>query len=254
MVIDFLKDRPRQMFEQVLADYTSLNDIDRAEALRLVKTDELFKKLTVKWYDHLLSREMDRAFSVYNDDYYFIDIFQCFKTYSRVYIRQLAKNKIYNEMKSIRSFVDIGCGLSYSTCALKQIFPAAQAYAVNLRGTKQWTFCDAMSKSYDFKLVGDVKEIESDVDLVFASEFYEHLENPIAHVRQVVTSLKPKYMVIANSFNVWAIGHFNEYYFDGRVVDQKEAGREFNKYVRSLGYESIKCGMWNNKPLVWRKI
>jgi len=251
--MDFIKDRPRQMFEQFLADYTLNNKIDYAEANRLVKTDELFKKLTVKWYDHLGRREMDEAFSVYDDDYYFIDIFQCFKTYSRVYIRQLAKNKIYDEMKSIRSFVDVGCGLSYSTCALKQIFPNAKGYAVNLRDTKQWGFCGIMAARHGFELVGAIDEIKGDVDLVFASEFYEHLENPIAHVRDVVDRLNPKYMVIANSFNVWAIGHFEKYDFNGRVVDQADAGREFNKYVRSLGYESVKCGMWNNKPLVWRK-
>lgn len=251
--MDFINDKPTKLFEDFLIDYASINDVDKVEAKRLIKTDELFKKLTVEWYEHLEKGDMDAAYSVYNDDYYFIDIFQCFKTYSRVYVRQLMKNQIFNELKTIRSFADIGCGISYSTCALKQAFPDAKGYAINLRDTKQWNFCSMMATRKGFDLVGSIEEINEPVDLIFASEFYEHLHNPIAHVREVVQRLQPKYMVIANSFNVWAIGHFLNYNYDDIIIDQKIAGREFNKYVRSLGYESVKCGMWNNKPVVWRK-
>ena len=251
--MNFLEDKPKIMFEQFLIDYNPVIPIDKNRARELVKTDELFKSLTVKWYQHLEKNNMSEAYSVYDDDYYFIDIFQCFKTYSRLFIRQLLKNPALEELKNIKSFVDVGCGLSYSTCALKQAYPDAKAYAVNLRDTKQWDFCQKMADTHDFTLVGAIEEINEPVDLVFASEFYEHLYEPLDHVKSVIDRLKPKYMVIANSFNVWAIGHFLNYKHGDRIIDQSKMGKIFNEYLRSQGYDNIKCGMWNNKPVIWKK-
>ena len=97
--------------------------------------------------------------------------------------------------------------------------------------------------NHNFELVGSIEEINEPVDLVFASEFYEHLYEPLDHVKSVIDRLKPKYMVIANSFNVWAIGHFLNYKHGDRIIDQSKMGKIFNEYLRSQGYDNIKCIM-----------
>ena len=113
----------------------------------------------------------------------FVDIYDCFITYSRQYIKSISN---LSNLTDVKSFVDLGCGLSYSTIALKQLFPNAEGYATNLKKTKLWKFCKKQSKEHGFTLVDNVSEIKRDVDLVFASEYFEHILNPINHVNEVM--------------------------------------------------------------------
>jgi 2-polyprenyl-3-methyl-5-hydroxy-6-metoxy-1,4-benzoquinol methylase len=259
MINEFLTEKPAVLFDKFLDDYQMLFDIDRNEAKRIMKDGSLFKKLTEKWYDRLEQNNLTEAFEVYDDEYYFVDIFNCFSTYSRNYIKRLLKpsmaddKSIYDLLKNSQSFVDIGCGISYSTCALKTLLPNTKAYGINLKNTKQWKLCEVMAKRHDFNLIESVHHINHNVDFVFASEYFEHIYNPTAHVREIMDVISPKYFIIANAFNTWSIGHFTEYEHAGNIVDQSKMSKIFNQFMINNGYKKVDCKMWNNKPVIWSR-
>ena len=251
--MDFLKEKPQVLFEYFLQDYGSLFDIDAEECRTLRKTDKIFQELSTKWYDDLEHEHERNIYEVYNHDYYFIDIFNCFVTYSRDYIKRIIKSSHFQELKDAKVIVDIGCGISYSTCLLKQIFPEAKVYAINLKGTKQWKLCEIMAQRFDFNLVESIHDIEESVDILWASEYFEHIYNPIEHVDDIIKTLNPKHMIVANSFNTWGMGHFTKYDVYGTIVSQDKVSKMFNQHLMAKQYENVKCGIWNNKPIVWKR-
>ena len=156
---EFLTEKPLILFDKFLNDYGNIFDIDNDKAKTMLRDDSLFQRLTSEWYENLDQNNLDVAFKVYDDEYYFVDIFNCYRTYSRNYIKRLLKptmangESVYDLLKNSASFVDIGCGISYSTCAIKTLLPNAKAYGINLKNTKQWKLCEVMEKSHDFNLI-----------------------------------------------------------------------------------------------------
>lgn len=253
-----LSEKPKELVEDFYGKYLSFID-ENKEDLNF-NNQEVFQSLTEQWYRDLENHGIDKAYEVYGDKNYFVDIIHCFTGYSRTYLRALYKPKMpdgtsfVETVKDAKCIVDTGCGVSYSTIALKQMFPDAEVFATNLRGTPQWEFCSTMADKYGFTMIEDVSEIKGkEVDFTFSSEYYEHFLDPMEHVKHVVDNINPKYMVIANAFNTWSIGHFEEYVVDGETIDQKQISRKWNVYVKELGYEKLKTKFFNNKPNIWKR-
>lgn len=251
--MNFITEKKDVLFDIFLDDYSKLFDIDKSKAKSLLKSGELFARLTDEWYEKIRVNQLNEAYRVYDDEYYFVDIFNCYATYSREYIKRIKKSSAYDMLNECKTLVDIGCGISYSTCALKQLFPHLEAYAINLRNTKQWSFCEQMSERFDFRLIESVHEIGKQTDIVFASEYFEHIENPTKHFQEIVDSILPKYFVIANAFNTHSIGHYETYKYDTRLIDQSKISKMFNDYIKESGYENVDCKIWNSKPTIWRR-
>ena len=251
--MDFLKEKPQVLFEYFLKDYGSLFEINPEECRVIRKTNKIFLELSEKWYDDLSNRSTRNIYEVYNHDLYFIDIFNCFVSYSRDYIKRIIKSSHFQELKDAKVIVDIGCGISYSTCLLKQIFPEAKVYAINLKDTKQWKLCEIMAERFDFHLIESINEIEEPVDILFASEYFEHIEKPIEHLDDIINTINPKHMILANSFNTWGMGHFIKYDMYGTIINQDKISRIFNQHLMKNHYDNIKCGIWNNKPMIWKR-
>ena len=91
-------------------------------------------------------------------------------------------------------------------------------------------------------------------DLIFASEYFEHFEKPIEHLSDVLRNIDPRYMLIANTFNGKAVGHFNSYVHHNKKYDGKTISKMFNDTLRQHGYEKIETNCWNNRPNYWKKI
>jgi len=203
-----------------------------------------------KWY---FSNCKD--FSIYSNAFYFLDTWFCFLTYSRKYLSQVAKMSpaltAYPRLNNINSVLDLGCGVSYTTAILKQMYPNADVTGTNMRGTEQWTFNTWMAKEYAFNMKPDVKGLPQQ-DLVFASEYFEHIRNPLEHLEDVL-NLHPKVLIIANAFNTRAMGHFENYEHGNTVIDQSKMQRLFVRLMRDSGYEMTKTKFWNNRPQVWLK-
>ena len=264
-----LAEKPNILMHKFIDDYIKLfPNISKTDSLDYIKSNQRFDELTNLWYRYLREDNIASAYDVYNDDYYFTDLWNCFKGYSRRYLRDIHRpslpdgRSILEATNPASCVVDIGCGMGYTTAALTDMYPTADVYGINLRGTKQWDFCERMAIDYKFKMVDNIDVVPKNVDVLFASEYFEHILEPLEHTAEIVKKLNPKYFIIANAFNTRSIGHFVSYKTsretpDGtnkEPVDQKVISKMFNKNIKSLGYERVKTKLFNNKPNVWRKI
>jgi SAM-dependent methyltransferase len=256
--------------EEAIYLYSCLNKIDIQKAETLFKDLVLYyngKKserlknnpllhLESQWYASLNSGVVD--YSVYADEYYFIDLMACYWIYSKNYISGLNKNIFENKTKTIverfniDSIIDLGCGLGYTTIDLKKLFPRSDIFATNIKDTPQWYHCLEVLDG-EAKLIDENTFDPQHIDLVFASEFFEHIHEPIAYLENILHSYTPDVLIIANSFNTKSIGHFYEYNVNGNSINQKDVSRMFNSFLRNSGYKKEKTHLWNDKPSIWIK-
>lgn len=207
------------------------------------------------WYESLAAGVPD--YSVYETDYYLAELWACWVVYSRRYLKEAEKNSSlppFGVLSDIKPsvIVDVGCGFGFTTAALKQLFPSAKVYATNLPNTFQYRVATRTAEMYGFTLVPDVTHIPERADLVFASEYFEHFPEPVAHLEEIIRAIQPKSWLIANAFTAKAIGHFINYRVNGAESDGKATSRAFAKTLNQHGYKKIKTNLWNNRPSYWR--
>jgi methylase of polypeptide subunit release factors len=214
------------------------------------------ESLLERWINSLQSTP---DYLVYAHDHYIAELWACWKQYSRSHLLNIQKpnslitESIINHLQASKTIVDLGFGFGYTTAALKQIFPRATVWGTNLADTLQIEVAQTMAKDYQFNITDQIQSIEAPVDLVFASEYFEHIQNPIDHLHQVIEILRPQYWLIANAFGTTAIGHFDYYSVAGSLVPAKQCSKLFNAAMRQHGYKSIKTKLWNNRPFFWSK-
>lgn len=218
---------------------------------------ETAQELQKRWYASLSSGRPD--WSVYATDYYLAEMWACWTVYSRKYLaglispKSLPPNGILADLGQVRRVVDVGCGIAFTTAALKQIFPMAEVIGTNLSGTAQMTIAESLGRQFGFSLVNTVDQISAPTDLVLASEYFEHIPAPVEHLREMVAALKPRAFLIANAFGTRAIGHFEVYSVNGQNVPAfREIGRIFNGTLRELGYQKVNTKLWNQRPTYWK--
>ena len=217
------------------------------------------------WYESLSKSNAD--YSLYDRLEILPDIWSCWVVYSREYIKAISSTKsltyldehgnsqlksIVEDMGNIKNIADLGCGIGYTSSALKQVFPNSKVYGTNLETSNQYAVCQYMAKQHDWKIVPSIDYIPI-VDLVFASEYFEHFENPIEHLQDIISQISPKYFIIANAFAAKSLGHFDVYKHENETYTAKEMNMRFNSYLRLLGYTKVKTNCWNNRPNYWKK-
>ncbi len=208
-----------------------------------------------RWYKSLTDGNPD--YSVYADPFYFCDVWLCWITYSRKYLKEIQNpkslfiNSIVADMKNVNTVLDLGCGFGYTTAGLKEIFPNSDVIGTNLAGTSQYYMATDLGNEHNFKVIDGYAKVKT--DLIFASEYFEHIQNPIDHIQDVIKETSPRYLIIANTFTSDAIGHFKEYDYNGQKFAGKQMSMMFNKTLKNLGYEKVKTKCWNNRPTYWKK-
>lgn len=217
-------------------------DVERQRALtRLMLRDtRVATELGDRWATSLAAGHPD--FGIYDDDDYISELWLCWRTYSRGYLRSLVAR--LDLVPGVTSAVDLGCGFGYTTLALREAFPAARIYATNVGAAQS-----AVARSLGI----DVRPgVDERVDLVFASEYFEHFERPINHLDDVLEVARPRYVVAASTFTQDAPGHFTAYRDrDGEVIPRKSTSRVFNAVLRGRGYRAVETRFWNGRPAVW---
>lgn len=216
-----------------------------------------------RWYESLPTGIPD--YSVYGEDEYIAELWACWKVYSKTHLANIQKpnslftRSIVDEHRDSKIVVDLGCGFSYTTAALTQIFPQASVFGTNLDDTLQMSVARTVAADYNFTMKTDASEIKATADLVFASEYFEHFDRPIDHLDYIIETIRPEAMLIANAFGPTAIGHFREYSVKMNEIVGYESipagqtSKLFNSRLKSHGYTKEKTKLWNSRPAYWVK-
>ncbi len=194
------------------------------------------------WYESLKTKA---DYSGYNDDWYFTDMLACFKIYSSKYIKLISKLGL-----NPKSIIDLGCGLGITSQMLKEYFKC-DVIGTNLKDTKQWRFC----KTH----MNVVETYEEKADTIFASEYFEHIQDATDHLTNIINKNAPNTLIMANSFTAKSFGHFNTYINKNnnnfpKLIDCKNMTRHFSMLLKENGYKKHDQKFWNNRPQVWIKI
>lgn len=252
-----------QTIESAMNQYCKMFAIDKTEALRVytelkqyyggtkIERNHEISKLETKWYS-ALDDEGYADYSVYDNEFYFCDLLACFFVYSHKCITMLDKLKIQP-----KSILDMGCGLGLTTQMLSDKYNA-NCIGTNLEETKQYLF----AKSNGLDIQPDHKKV-GQVDLVFASEYFEHIHNAGDHLLEVLKFNRPKYLIMANAFTAESVGHFRHFYNGAwaskshscdSMVPASKMGRMFSSILKAEGYSKMDAKFWNNRPQCWEKL
>lgn len=238
---------------EYLTEANKLISFDIEELMNVSK--KYFKYFKDNSVENPLAKLQDRWYSqtdytVYDDPYYLIELWLCWKIYSRRYIRDFKKINFLGD-KNITSVVDLGCGMGYTTLGLKDLYPNASIYGTNYQESFQYVLAQNFGLD-EISILPDVHSINDNIDLVFASEYFEHIERPVEHLVEIIDTVHPTYIITANSFNTDAIGHFKIFKHGNMQIPRDEISKIFAKTIKSYGYNQIKTKFWNNRPTVWK--
>jgi len=263
----YLKATKIEHFEWLLNEVKGYLDIDPTEAVRTVK-DQIqiashggdpqpwnkVAELEARWYASLVAGQPD--YSVYSDSYYVCDIWACWSLYSCSSVKAIGKpatiglDSVMDRLGTANTILDLGCGFGFTTAALLELFPKARVIGTNLEESFQYDFCADLAEAKGFEIRPEAPDLKN-VDLIFASEYFEHFQNSLEHVFEVITCCRPRMLVVANGYNGHAIGHFHHYLYRGAAFPAKQTSLNFGTMMRHLGYEKQKTTIWNNRPAVW---
>jgi SAM-dependent methyltransferase len=201
------------------------------------------------WYNGLYQGIID--YSTYEKDFYIIESFFIYKYWTYSYLKKMTSKLSF--FKDVKKIADLGNGTGLTTLYLSEIFPDSFITGTNLEDTKQIKFFRYISKNHP-RINVEINHLNlGKQDLLFASEYFEHFQNPFQHLKELIDTCDPKYLVIANSFNIIGYGHFLEYFDENeKSITPKETNKLFNAFLRKNGYHSEKQ-YWNDRPKVWVK-
>jgi hypothetical protein len=215
------------------------------------------KELDNWWYDHY------KDFSRYASWHYLYTGLNCFDRFSKpcaFYAHQYLSSN-----KKIKSIVDVGAGIGLSTMLLSQLFPDARVYYNNIMPSLQADFFE-INKFYSNinssnKQAVCITEKEmmqhGSFDMLFASEYFEHFEEPMKQTDFLLNQVGFKYLVVNNSFNVKAYGHFKEFKHNEildmyEILEPKQTSKRWLKTVRR-DYNELDVKCWNGRPKIFEK-
>jgi Methyltransferase domain len=219
---------------------------------------KIYDDIVTQWYNSLPSNP---DYSVYSMPNYIIDLWMCWKFSSRPTIMKLHRKptgiSAAESFGNINKIVDLGSGIGFTSALLRSYWPQAEIVGTNIPGTFQYDIAEKLGLTHDFRMVNDLALVGDNNDIVFASEYFEHFQEPITHLREVLTILRPKYLITANAFTYDAIGHFNEYIVvqDGQkqTVEDKKMNKLFAQEANAHGYKRYHMKMFNDRPVIWVK-
>ena len=210
-----------------------------------------------QWY---AEQPHDSALDVYGTIAYLGELWNCWVNYSRQYLRNIQKpgsmpngRSVVDDIGEVKRVVDLGCGFGYTTAALTEMFPDAAVFGTIFPGLVQTQLAEEISAEYSFEVVVDVSNVGGAADLVFASEYFEHILDPIHHLDHVLDVLSPRTILTANAFGALSTGHFLKYEMNGGMVHGTAASKPFNDHLRSCGYRKVETRLWNGRPAYWRR-
>lgn len=268
---NFLQKSGKNGLEEFIEYYLKIFDIDKNKFLTsvgkckkyytsnntnksILRNDQTLEKL---WYDSL---DNNPNYSLYDSDDFIPELWTCWTIYSRRYLQKIQNPKslngvsIVNYINDADAVIDLGCGFGYTTAALKEIFIDKTVIGTNIKDTKQYKIAQNIGKECGFEVIDDIQILKNKFrkPLVFASEYFEHINNPIEHLKDINININPGYYLIANAFTAKSFGHFDYYLHNNTKYEAKHINKMFN-YELLNGYKKIKTKLWNNRPAFYVK-
>lgn len=219
------------------------------------KVEDDYKR--IEQYINLKSRQTD--IRVEHHKYcgyeYLLGAVSCYFDYSSSVLNVLShKLDCFNNVHSI---LDVAAGCGFTTLHLLKLFPNTILYYNNLKDSLQWSFAKSFLKQDNVKFVDEnnVMNLDANIDMIFACDFYEHIETPVAHVKSLLSNLKPKFFIVANAFRLQHPDHLERFLVENIPISNTKIGRVFNDKIRELDYkmDDVTKSFWNRRPTVWRR-
>jgi len=224
------------------------------------KPPAVYAELEHRWYDTV---NIAPDYSIYDGREYVVDLWACWSAYSRKYLRELrnpnrhpplgVNGHLEARLGGVKNVVDLGCGIGFTTQGLSELFPRARVHGTNLNGTLQMKIARRVCVPLGITIAEDPQNLNVQADVVFASEYFEHFQYPIAHLTYVLDTLNPRAMLVANTFGSRSIGHFDTYYANTHMYGGRAMSNLFGSTLRSRGYDKIQTKVWNARPTLWVK-
>lgn len=258
---------PNEIFSKIKKeDFRQLLEV--ANQFESLPVEELYQEyingsknlipMRQKWEESIINGKPD--YSLYGDNAYMNEVFICWREYSRRYLmllqKYLKREDCEIDEKDVRSVLDLGCGCGYSTIGLKALFPQAIVSATNLKGTLQHSINVYVTDNIEGINIYDENDTFNlgKIDMVFASEFFEHLTSPIDYLEKLIKTYRPKYFIFANTFSQMALGHFYSYLYNGCEYVGKQVSKKFNNTLKENGYVKVETGFFNHRPSIYKLI
>lgn len=227
--------------------YTAVQTIKHLRASKEKRLGTSQSELLMnRWYASLKFDHNMPDYSVYTEQEYLAELLACFVCYSRKHIKNMQ-----TVMPEPRTVLDLGAGLGYTTAAFAQLYPNAACYYSDLKDSFQARFAELLADEYKFHALYTLETLPPTVDVMFASEYFEHFEEPVEHLLKIISYCQPRHFFIANSFTAKAVGHFDCYFHHAYPVLPRNIGRVFSRVMQKLGYVQLKTNFWNNRPQYW---
>lgn len=213
------------------------------KSLTYKEINKIEEKIDFFWKKHYKN-----FIKYYSYEYLYIS-FNCFKKYSKNCVLETYK---YTYNKNIKTILDYGAGIGLTTNLLQELFPKSQVYYINLKNSLQDKYF-LVIKNKKIKVLNSLNIIkkEKSFDIIFASELFEHIEEPINLLRILMKKCK-KYFIINNSFGSDAYGHFNLYIYNKKKLTSRNISKLFLKTIREE-FEEIEIKNWNNRPRIFKR-
>jgi SAM-dependent methyltransferase len=204
-------------------------------------------EMEARWYASLAAGTPD--WTVYDDDAYLAELWRCWLVYSRSYLRNMRQQNLIPA--DGQTVADLGCGFGFTTAVWAQL-TRGRVTGTNLPGTAQMRMAQTVAGAYGFRMAGQLSEV-GPVDVVFASEYFEHIQAPLDHLADVLATLQPRVLWAANAFTARSTGHFPRYLVNGHPADGRKIARLFAGALQRAGYVPVKTRLWNTRPGCWQR-
>jgi len=227
---------------QIINEFTGKNVIDQKESMKIEKKD-----LDEWWWN-----KHYKDFSRYSSWQYLYAALNCFVEYSRWNVIVGLENlESWDLIKEIDSVVDVGAGIGLSTMLLADSLPWADVHYNNIPSIQVDFF--KKHKHQRIKLSSERDLVKhGPFDLILASEYFEHFEEPIKQLEFLQNEVGFKIMIVSNSFTAKSYGHFKSYIIEGREYEPRQMSAIFNSVLEGPDYDRPKVAKsWNLHPQIF---
>jgi 2-polyprenyl-3-methyl-5-hydroxy-6-metoxy-1,4-benzoquinol methylase len=251
---------------KLVSEFTKISEKEIEDKIKnkYFKSFKTYKDIEENSFcSNMFRKYKDNLFLHYNDIEYVLACLFFYKISCRSYInilknrkrlfeRKMIDEQTCNDWNNTNSIIDLGAGIGLSTFDLSEEFINSEIYYHNLKGN-QFDFAEKLLKDTKVELIENYDNI-GNIDIILAFDYFEHFENPIEELRNVIEKLQPKYIIESSDFSHAFIGHYENYIYNNERIHHKKFKKIFNTEIEKYyKLHPVSDYCWNKEPRVWVK-